>query len=50
MDGWPAVASADPVDGMLRYAIAEQLAELRKLERRELAIEVINALGKALKK
>lgn len=49
MNGWAAVASSDPVDQLLQRAIAKQLAEYRKFERRELAAEIINALGRAMK-
>lgn len=50
MDGMTFLASGDPVDRLLRVAMADRLSIHRKREQRNLAIEIYNAFAKGMSK
>ena len=49
LPGWEFVTTRDPVDRLLLIAVAERVAEYRSNERKALAIEIVNAIAKAMK-
>lgn len=49
LPGWDFVTTRDPVDRLILTAMAERIAEYRANERKALAIEIVNAISKALK-
>lgn len=49
LPGWHFLTTRDPTDRLLLAALAEKAAAYRENERKALAIEIVNALSKAIK-
>jgi hypothetical protein len=49
LPGWHFLTTHEPTDRLLLAALAERVAEYRENERKALAIEIVNALSKAIK-
>lgn len=50
LPGFDLLRSDDPTELLVAQVTAEHLAELREQERKAFAVEIVNALGKALEK
>lgn len=50
LDGWGLIESSDPDREILATLLAERVADHRRREREQLAVEIVNALSKAMKK
>jgi hypothetical protein len=48
LDGWRFLSSTDPTDLLLLQALRVRVDQLRESERKLAAIEIVNALAKAM--